>query len=48
MNITLNKTNSVVNATVEFDKKEWNEAQEHAYAKLANKVSVPHLIVLFS
>ncbi|MDY4788775.1 MAG: trigger factor [Bacilli bacterium] len=41
MNITLNKEGAVVNATVVFEEKEWKEAQEKAYAKLANNVEVP-------
>ena len=41
MNITLDKTNSVVNATVTFDEKEWKDAQDHAYTKLAATVEVP-------
>ena len=41
MNITLKKEGSILNATVLFDEKEWKEAQDKAYTKLATSVEVP-------
>lgn len=41
MDIIIKKENSTVIATVTFDKAEWKDAQEKAYARLAANVTIP-------